>query len=952
MAPPETGGRAAAQSGGEYPALFEFPGMITTMSKPETSRSLKSSLDKGRVKIHNLLPTLERTYLPVGSVIGKYRIIEEIDRGGMAVVYRAMQLDLDREVALKVLPANITINRKFVERFLSEAHAVAKLTHPGIVNIHEVAVQNNVYYLAMDYIPGVNLYYHLNYQKPKLIEVLEITAKLADALSYAHRQKIVHRDLKLNNVIMKDNLTPVLIDFGLAKALEGEEANKTKTGEIMGSPAYMAPERLYGRGGDARSDICSLGIMLYEMLTFKNPYLDPRSIHQTTLNVIEANPIPPRKLVMWLPPEIEAITLKAMHKDPDKRYQTMEEFAEDIRRYQRGEPVLANPPSLWTRIRHYARRRWPFLSIFFLIALFAGIFSYLAYAQSKKERPYWQVMYQKRFIGLSIGDEWSQYPGVSEKNEGWSIKNSELLSPGGPSFIRLDRPITRDARVEFDIRSVGLNFYNVGFFLYGSRPDSGYCFHLFRGPAAECGITYPGGSYLFSDYNPLEFVPAKRFHVVVERKENVISYRVNDMLIGKICDFFPPYGPDHQSMGFFVNGSQCAIENMKIYRYAIPMMPSPTLIADRFAERGAISTAIDEYRELLMDFSEQSLAQDIVLKIAECCIRLGKYDQALEALRSPRLDGGGDAVRCRVLYLSGVMQSMRGNRAQADSAFTALGALAGQGTLFQSALAIMTGEMLEELKVGDPASAARTVASLTRKFPKYSRMLGRFHLAVMNRYAGAGALDSAIETGQAIVTLHADDADILSFAKVKLSELYLVKGRKGQALDLLNQCIASYQPTEGLWAAWMDLASMYECDGNLADAYTTYHKVFEDCPKSLVTAWFARIKMGELASRTTSAESPKGIFEGVARSPHPFVAPRAVAQYYRGVLSNEDLAVLWDELYPGDKGYLFCFVKKSVADRRWDDARAYLEEMEESLPSSSILLLQAVAYRGLVHGHK
>ena len=333
------------------------------MSTPETSRAIQKGFDKGKLKIHNLMPSLERTYLAIGSTIGKYRIIEEIDRGGMAVVYKALQLDLDREVALKVLPANITINRRFVERFLSEAHAVAKLNHPNIVNIHEVAVENNVYYLAMDYIPGVNLYYYLNYQKPKLIDVLEITAKLCDALSYAHHQKIVHRDLKLNNVIMRDPVTPVLIDFGLAKALESEEGTITKTGEIMGSPAYMAPERLYGTGADARSDICSVGIMLYEMLTFKNPYLDPRSIHQTTLNVIEANPIPPRKLVMWLPVEIEAITLKAMQKEPAHRYQTMEELALDIRRYQKGEQVLANPPSLWSKARHLVRKRWPVLAI-------------------------------------------------------------------------------------------------------------------------------------------------------------------------------------------------------------------------------------------------------------------------------------------------------------------------------------------------------------------------------------------------------------------------------------------------------------------------------------------------------------------------------------------------------------------------------------------------------------
>ena len=651
---------------------------------------MKRSFEKGKLKIHNLLPSIERTFLPIGSTIGKYRILEEIDRGGMAVVYKALQLDLDREVALKVLPANVTINRMFVDRFLSEAHAVAKLNHPGIVNIHEVAVENNVYYLAMDYIAGANLYYHLNYQKPKLIEVLEITAKLADALAYAHRQKIVHRDLKLNNVIMKDNVTPVLIDFGLAKALESEEGTITKTGEIMGSPAYMAPERLFGKNADARSDICSLGIMLYEMLTFKNPYLDPRSIHQTTLNVIEANPIPPRKLVLWLPPEIEAITLKAMHKEQERRYQTMEEFAEDIRRYQRGDTVLANPPSLWTKVKHYLKRHWQFLVICLLTIAFSTFYALSLYMHSKKEKPYWQLIYQMHFKSAPLGKEWYQYPEPSFKNESaWSVKNSELWSPPeGYSFIRFNRTITRDARVEFDIRGIGANVFNVGFFLYGSCPDSGYGFHIYRGPNARCGITYPGSTYLFSDYNPIALAPSNRFHVVVERKESVISFRLNDMLIARICDFFPVLGPQHQAMGFFVNGAKYAIDNLKVYRYAIPVLPSPTLIADRFMERGDLETALDEYKDLLLDFSNASISQDIYLRIAECHIRLGQYDKAAAILREPDLKDKEECV-CGICFCKASCRSGWAGSRRPTALTISLGNIAGTSLIFQSALSRM-----------------------------------------------------------------------------------------------------------------------------------------------------------------------------------------------------------------------------------------------------------------------
>lgn len=186
------------------------------MNSTESNKQGAES-EKKNIRIRNLIANIERTFLPAGHIIGKYKIIEEVDRGGMAVVYKALQLDLKREVALKVMPANISINRRFVERFLTEAHAVARLSHPNIVSIHEVAREDNIYYLAMDYIPGENLYYFLHHRKPKLVDVLEIVSRLADALAYAHNMRIIHRDLKLNNVIMRASTNPVLIDFGLGK---------------------------------------------------------------------------------------------------------------------------------------------------------------------------------------------------------------------------------------------------------------------------------------------------------------------------------------------------------------------------------------------------------------------------------------------------------------------------------------------------------------------------------------------------------------------------------------------------------------------------------------------------------------------------------------------------------------------------------------------------------------
>ena len=242
-----------------------------------TTPAPSSPNEGGSLYIAPKLDDIEQMLLPLGSTIGRYRIIEEIDHGGMATVYKAVQIKLDRFVALKIMPSNITLNTGFMERFMREAHAVAQLNHPNIVAIYDVARENNVFFIAMEYIPGPNLFHYLFKNKPKLKEVLEIVAAVIDALSFAHERKIIHRDLKLNNIIMKNEVTPVLIDFGLAKMVGNEgQTGLTRTDELIGSPAYMAPERLMSGNVDFRSDICSVGIMLYEMLTFKNPYLDQK----------------------------------------------------------------------------------------------------------------------------------------------------------------------------------------------------------------------------------------------------------------------------------------------------------------------------------------------------------------------------------------------------------------------------------------------------------------------------------------------------------------------------------------------------------------------------------------------------------------------------------------------------------------------------------------------------
>ena len=633
---------------------------MATKDKKEKKALFHGFPDEDNVEVKNLLSNIERTYLDIGTQIGKYKIIEEIDRGGMAVVYKAYQEDLEREVALKVLPANVTINTNFVERFLAEAHSIAKLQHQNIVTIYETSVEENIYFLAMEYISGKNLFYYLNQEKPKLVDVLEIVRKLADALDYAHGQMILHRDLKLNNVIMKDNKEPVLIDFGLAKVIGGKSDNLTKTGEIIGSPAYMAPERIFGKGLDARSDVCSLGIMLYEMLTFKNPYLDPRSMVQTTKNVVEANPIQPRNLVPWLPIEVESITLKAMRGDPDERYQGMKQFSEDIQRYQRGEPILAKPPSLWSKIRQFFKKHWAILVIFLIVLMFSALIVWIVNVQSEKSRSRWQIVFSETFNDEESIEKWFAYTGDegSDIRTGeWKVVDSALyIESSGHSYLRLETPFTTDIKVEFDITSGAKGLFNTGFFICGNTPDNGYCFHIHHETDWLNAVTYPESEVLFYNYKQVEFPYDSRYHVTIEKKDHIITFQLNEVIIAKINDFFPlALGKEYQRIGFFVNGGKVIFDNLKVYRQGVPRLARPTIIADRFWEQGDFEAALNEYKEVLIDLSRSDITRQIRFRMADCLIRLRAFDEAEKILAElEREKNINESEKAKILFLRGL----------------------------------------------------------------------------------------------------------------------------------------------------------------------------------------------------------------------------------------------------------------------------------------------------------
>ncbi len=271
----------------------------------------------------------------------RYEILREIARGGMANVYLAQDRKLDRPVALKVLPAELSRDPAFVERFRLEAQAAASLNDPTIVAVYDWGQEAETSFIVMEYVEGTTLRDVINRGVVAPDQAAQIGADIAKALSAAHRAGVVHRDIKPGNVLITPTGQVKVADFGIARA-NGAGEGLTRTGAVMGTATYFSPEQAQGLPVDSRSDIYSLGIVLYEMVTGTVPFAGDSPVSVAYLHVRE--PVSkPSDHRPGLPPEIETIILTCLAKDPNERYQTADDLRADLLRFRRGQEVHGGP---------------------------------------------------------------------------------------------------------------------------------------------------------------------------------------------------------------------------------------------------------------------------------------------------------------------------------------------------------------------------------------------------------------------------------------------------------------------------------------------------------------------------------------------------------------------------------------------------------------------------------
>ncbi len=289
------------------------------------------------------------------ATVPGYKVLGLLGRGAMGVVYKARQIKLNRIVALKMILAGGHAGEDDLIRFHTEAESIARLQHPNIVQIHEVGEHGGLPYFSLEFCPGGSLDQKLNGTPLPPMEAAAVVEQLARGMEAAHRKGVVHRDLKPANVLLAEDGTPKITDFGLAKKLD--ETGQTQMGVIMGTPSYMAPEQAGGRSKESTeaSDTYALGAILYECLTGRPPFKAATPL-DTILQVVSDEPAPPRQLNPLVPADVQTICLKCLRKEPARRYATAKDLADDLRRFQRREPITARPVGWLERGWRWCRR--------------------------------------------------------------------------------------------------------------------------------------------------------------------------------------------------------------------------------------------------------------------------------------------------------------------------------------------------------------------------------------------------------------------------------------------------------------------------------------------------------------------------------------------------------------------------------------------------------------------
>jgi eukaryotic-like serine/threonine-protein kinase len=305
---------------------------------------------------------------------GRYEIVKEVGRGAMGVVYQAHDPQIDRMVALKVLRPDRVTSEDLAKRFLKEAKAIGRLSHPNIVTVYDVGHDHDTIYIAMEYLEGSPLNDLIANEKPGLDGIVDLGVQMAEAVDYAHQKGIVHRDIKPTNIIVTSAGQVKITDFGIARIEDPTAPQQTLAGEILGTPAYMSPEQVMGKTVDGRSDLYSLGVILYELCAGKRPF-GGDSLAAIFRAITQDDPVDPATANPGMSPALSLLILKSLDKDPDRRFQTGKALSQALKVCIVKDKTMVMPPAPDEK---KSRRTGWVLSIALVVAALGGAFYYFS----------------------------------------------------------------------------------------------------------------------------------------------------------------------------------------------------------------------------------------------------------------------------------------------------------------------------------------------------------------------------------------------------------------------------------------------------------------------------------------------------------------------------------------------------------------------------------------------
>ncbi len=581
---------------------------------------------------------------------GEYEIISEVARGAMGIVYRARHKRLDRVVALKVLLSGEHASEAEIRRFTREAQALARLRHPNIVPIYDIGEVGGRHYFTMDFVEGTTLSKVLGERQLTVTESLGIIEQIADAASAAHGRGVIHRDVKPSNIMLDPEGGVHIMDFGLSKSTAADSKH-TRDGTTIGTPAYMSPEQAKGEISrvDERSDIYSIGAVLYEMLAGRPPF-GGTNLLEIVLAVINEDPPRLRAVNPRVPRELEIVVQKAMEKSPERRYRTAAELRDEVRRYRSGEPIRARPAGFWYLAFKRVRKHWAMMtvaaSVIALAALsVAGFFYYRSAQRARQE-------YEARVQEFTAGSlpKWKPDPkfATADFRDGWESRQfvGEVSLDPATGEDRANLRAIWNARISKEM-IYGNARVCVEFELPAPLKDQALGLGFAGDPALCYFRLTPGRLELMASVDPDRLAagapvpvaadrsmpalePGRRYRATIERRGIELSMTLEGPDGREVaslgCAYVGFSNYRYRNLRVLLRGAEGAfrVDSLEVNRQLLPEHPSKLFAADNIFNRGDYNGAFEQYEAILAGPPPDGNA-DRLAEQAMTHLRMGLY---------------------------------------------------------------------------------------------------------------------------------------------------------------------------------------------------------------------------------------------------------------------------------------------------------------------------------------